>query len=748
MLDRNESMRVISGLKEISSELNSLYYGEILKLEDMLQENKYKVAIIGEFSSGKSTFLNAISGKRILYSSPKEATGVVTFLENSMKKSASVLLESGKVEEISLSSEECYQSLKRYLDIKNSDSQIVSVGINYPLSNIDKEVVFMDTPGLQGISHKQMEITRDILKEANATIMLITKKGFSKTELDLLTGKNLDFGRINTKEIFVVINKIGEIYDGKTEPEALEKIQEVIDSVKEKLKENNLEHIKVFALDSRDYLWSKDNELYNQIKKNNIEEVKTLLSQKDYEKRSSFNDFKEYLFNFLEEGNRNVRFLEDINNKIFMVIDAFNEVLADTNNSQAKSRDKLLLQLDLQKKLLLDNRRKLYNTLVRYISNSFDEFLRTMSLDLDTIKKIRNKEIASTVEERFISFKSLTQENVNYCSDLIKKYIEKDCSTFQTKLNEYQEVMYYSLVQKKFNDEFMAIFNLKSNLKLTESINKINIDLKFNDVKLRKDSILEEIKKEFNEVDEKIKNINTHTARLKNQAPEYMVNSLEQKKNDAKRDMERKKLQLGSRPEPEQKYRWVTRTRRKWLIFKEEYEEEVPDGFDYSRCHEWDKKSQKITNEFFESIDKLDDEQEHYREMIQYIKTNDELVQSYARKKLQLKEEERKAKENIEKRRKKSEQLFLDGKKEEIYVILEKLKDKSFEDLLEQVKDKTQYMNNQIKEKVKQGIEGYLEKYSNSIDQKISEMFQSAEVSGESFRKTSEKLDKLKEMIS
>lgn len=747
MLDRNKSMGAISVLKEVSSELNGLYYEEILKLEDMLKENKYKVAIIGEFSSGKSTFLNAISGKRILYSSPKEATGVVTFLENSPKKSASVLLESGKVEEISLSSEECYENLKRHLDIKNTESQVVSVGINYPLSNIDKEVVFMDTPGLQGISLKQMEITRDILKEANATIMLITKKGFSKTELDLLTGKNLDFGRINTKEIFVVINKTGEIYDGKTETEALEKIQEVMDSVREKLKENKLENIKIFALDSRDYLWSKDNDLYNQIKKNNIEEVKALLSQKEYEKRSRFADFKEYLFNFLEEGNRNVRFLEDINNKIFMVIDAFNEVLADTNNSHVKSRDKLLLQLNLQKKLLLENRRKLYNTLARYISNSFDEFLRTMSLDLEEIKKIRNKEIAHTVQEIFISFESLSQENVNYCKDLIKKYMEKDCSTFQGKLNEYQEVMYYSLVQKKFNDEFMAIFNMKSNLKLTASINKINIDLKFNDVKFKEDSILEEITKEFNEVEEKIKNINKHIAQLRSQAPEYMVNSLEQKKNDAKRDMERKKSRLGSRPEPEQKYRWVTRTRRKWLIFKEEYEEQVPDGFDYSRCHEWDKKSQNITNEYLKSIDKLDAEQERYMEMIQDIKRNDDLVQGYSRKKLQLKDEERRAKESIEKRRKNSEQLFLDGKKEEIYVSLEKFKDKSFENLLEEIKDKTQYMNNQIKEKVKQGTESYLEQYSNSIDQKISEMLQSAEVSGESFRKTSEKLDKLKEMI-
>ena len=56
MIDRNKSMEAISILKEVSTELNGSYYEGILKLEDMLRENKYKVAVIGEFSSGKSTF--------------------------------------------------------------------------------------------------------------------------------------------------------------------------------------------------------------------------------------------------------------------------------------------------------------------------------------------------------------------------------------------------------------------------------------------------------------------------------------------------------------------------------------------------------------------------------------------------------------------------------------------------------------------------------------------------------------------
>ena len=102
-------------------------------------------------------------------------------MENSEQKSASVLLENGEEKNIQLLGEDCYENLKGYLNIENNDSQVVSVGINYPLDNLDKEVIFMDTPGLQGISLKQMEITRDILKEANATIMLITKKGLSKT---------------------------------------------------------------------------------------------------------------------------------------------------------------------------------------------------------------------------------------------------------------------------------------------------------------------------------------------------------------------------------------------------------------------------------------------------------------------------------------------------------------------------------------------------------------------------------------
>jgi GTPase Era involved in 16S rRNA processing len=747
MLDRIKSMEVISSLKEISAGLNSLYYDEILKLEDMLQENKYKVAVIGEFSSGKSTFLNAIAGKRILYSAAKESTGVVTFLENSPRKTASIFLTSGRVEEVSLSGEDSYEKLKTYLDIKNTEQQVSSVGIDYPLSNIDNEVVFMDTPGLQGISLRQMEITRDILKQSNATIMLITGKGFSQTELELLTGKNPDFGKINTREVFVVVNKIGEIYEGKSEEEALIKLKELEESVREKLRENNLEHIKVFILDSRDYLWSKDNELYNEIKKNNIEKIKKIFNQKEYEERSNFGTFKEYLFKFLEEGSRNAKFLEDINNKILLIIEAFNEVITVTNSSEEKSKEKLLSQLELQKSLLMENRRKLYNTLVRYISNSFEEFSRTIALDVEEVRKSKDKEIADVVQRSFITFRSLNQDNVDLCREEIKKSIEKDRRSFEAKLNEYQEVMYYNLVQKKFNDEFMAVFNTKSNLKLAAAIDRIDIDLKFNEVKFKEDSILEEIKKEINEVEEKINNTNKSITQLKTKNPDYLKKVAEQKKIDAKKDYDREKSKLGIRPDPVQKYRWVTRTRRKWLLFKEEYEEEVPDGLDYSPCTKWDEKNKSLMDSYLSVLDRLDNDLESYREMVEAIWKNENLLQSFFKKKKQLIEEDREARANIEKRRRNSEKLFLDGKKEEIFISLEKFKDKSYERLLEQIDSKIQNMNSQIKEKVKKGLEGSLDQYSSALNCKVSEILQNTSAGSRDSKKTIEKLNRLGEMV-
>lgn len=53
------------------------------ELEQRYEESTFRVVVLGMFSRGKSTFLNALIGRRLLYESDREATGAITLLRNS-----------------------------------------------------------------------------------------------------------------------------------------------------------------------------------------------------------------------------------------------------------------------------------------------------------------------------------------------------------------------------------------------------------------------------------------------------------------------------------------------------------------------------------------------------------------------------------------------------------------------------------------------------------------------------------------
>lgn len=53
------------------------------ELEQRYEESTFRVVVLGMFSRGKSTFLNALIGRRLLYKSDREATGAITLLRNS-----------------------------------------------------------------------------------------------------------------------------------------------------------------------------------------------------------------------------------------------------------------------------------------------------------------------------------------------------------------------------------------------------------------------------------------------------------------------------------------------------------------------------------------------------------------------------------------------------------------------------------------------------------------------------------------
>ena len=51
-------------------------------LEGRIDQNEFKIAVVGEFSAGKSTFINAIVGKDLLKHATLETTAALTYIHN------------------------------------------------------------------------------------------------------------------------------------------------------------------------------------------------------------------------------------------------------------------------------------------------------------------------------------------------------------------------------------------------------------------------------------------------------------------------------------------------------------------------------------------------------------------------------------------------------------------------------------------------------------------------------------------
>lgn len=188
-----EYIATIQNIAENTSALGSeqeSFLESVRGLKQSLESGVYRVAVVGEFSTGKSTFINALMGEKILYASNKEATGAVTAIRRGDKAYVNIYTkDNSMIEKFSLDNEEGKKKLNEYLDI-NSGKNAGYVEINYPITEIDENIYFVDTPGIEKMSPQQMELTRDALKNANAIIFLIKKEGFTEPALKIITGKH------------------------------------------------------------------------------------------------------------------------------------------------------------------------------------------------------------------------------------------------------------------------------------------------------------------------------------------------------------------------------------------------------------------------------------------------------------------------------------------------------------------------------------------------------------------------------
>jgi len=212
---------------------------EVTKVSQRLQSPCFRVAVVGEFSKGKSTLLNALLGEEIQPVRDIPCSGNVTILTYGSQRRVICRYKNGREEEISpaqyqekasISEEAAYGS---YAD-EIAKSEIAEIVFEHPELELCRNgVEIIDSPGLNEQAERTL-VTQQVLKTTDAVIFLthaqnaLTEK---ERELLLYLKKELNYGnKEGASNIFMVVNFFDLLRREESRQQVRKRVETIIKS--------------------------------------------------------------------------------------------------------------------------------------------------------------------------------------------------------------------------------------------------------------------------------------------------------------------------------------------------------------------------------------------------------------------------------------------------------------------------------------------------------------------------------------
>ena len=159
---------------------------ELKKITQKLSQKSLKMAVVGEFSSGKSSFINALLRENLLETDAVQGTTVTsTLIEFQTHKSLTIHKKSGDLLEVTKLEQNggLGALLQAYTSGKYKDEDIEYLEVGHPSDFLEKGICIIDTPGTNSLEKWHEEITKQTVSEqADACIILTSaEKPFPET---------------------------------------------------------------------------------------------------------------------------------------------------------------------------------------------------------------------------------------------------------------------------------------------------------------------------------------------------------------------------------------------------------------------------------------------------------------------------------------------------------------------------------------------------------------------------------------
>ena len=258
---RDRLQSILSSIRVILSDFYLKSKEEAVKADFYrLNDERFNLVVVGEFSRGKSTFVNALLGRRMLPVSKSPTTAVISKIVYGETSEYIVHYKSGESKAISedefldikaysgedvLSLDRLKDKLKSLVKYQEKLDDIDFVEIRHPLSLCRNNVEVVDTPGTNDLNTGRVDITYNYLKKADAAILvLMATQALTKSEMEFLREQIIG-NQVN--DIFIVIN-------GKDQCKTVDEQERVVKYVSDNLAVVMPHGLKVFLVSSKQAL--------------------------------------------------------------------------------------------------------------------------------------------------------------------------------------------------------------------------------------------------------------------------------------------------------------------------------------------------------------------------------------------------------------------------------------------------------------------------------------------------------------